>query len=143
VISRSFVRQINLDKPFLDHFRDEHDILMRQCGIGAAGDEDRGFSTLAVIGVATGMLIVGGAIGYGYARSYPKASLADARSEIEPTPKPKATNGNGGFYNEGFSVGPRFRSRAEAKYALDHNWAMTREDQEQAEHLVYGDGERP
>jgi hypothetical protein len=79
---RSFVRQINLDKPFLDHFRDEHDILMRQCGIGAAGDEDRGFSTGAVLAGIVGGAAVG-AIGMHLFMMPPKKEPLTWREEFD------------------------------------------------------------
>lgn len=67
---RTFARSIDLDKPFLDNFRDEHTVLMR--GIGAES-EDAGFSTGAVLGFAALGLAVGAIGGYAYRDMNPPA----------------------------------------------------------------------
>lgn len=79
---RQFARQIDLDKPFMGHFRDEHDGFL---GAGALGEEE-GFSTGSVLLASGAMLIVGGIAGYLY-RGYEmqdKIARAGAPAFVAP-----------------------------------------------------------
>lgn len=61
---RSFSRHIDVDKPFMDYFRSEDDILMRGIGsIGANGESDC-TKTGSVIGLVFLTAAVAGAVGY-------------------------------------------------------------------------------